>query len=130
MARWKRARRASRRKTASRRRRGRARSRAASSLMTKTQIAGHLAGKFEITKKQSVLILEELATLAAKQAKSGFVFSGVGKLAPVRTSKSATRQPLHVVRPASAAKIRRSLGISGSVTRSARMALEKADIPS
>jgi DNA-binding protein HU-beta len=36
-----------------------------SKMMTKSQIAGHFADKFEITKKQSVEILEELAMLAA-----------------------------------------------------------------
>src|SRR5262249_53936143 len=56
---------------------------AKSKMMTKSQIAGHLANKFEITKKQSTQILEELATLAAKQAKTGFVFPGVGKLVVV-----------------------------------------------
>ena len=49
-------------------------------MMTKTQVAGHIATKFEISKKQSTQILEELATLAAKQAKNGFVVPGVGKL--------------------------------------------------
>ena len=62
-------------------------------MMTKTQIAGHIADKFEITKKQSALILEELATLAAKQAKTGFVFPGVGKLVVVNRKARLGRNP-------------------------------------
>jgi DNA-binding protein HU-beta len=62
-------------------------------MMTKSQIAGHLANKFELTKKQSVLILEELATLAARQAKNGFVFPGVGKLVVVRRKARMGRNP-------------------------------------
>jgi len=62
-------------------------------MMTKSQIAGHIAGKFEITKKQSVEILEELATLAAKQAKNGFVFPGVGKLVVVKRKARMGRNP-------------------------------------
>ena len=62
-------------------------------MMTKSQIAGHLADKFEITKKQSVQILEELATLAARQAKNGFVFPGVGKLVVVKRKARMGRNP-------------------------------------
>ena len=62
-------------------------------MMTKTQIAGHIASKFEITKKQSTEILMELATLAAKQAKNGFVFPGVGKLVIVNRKARQGRNP-------------------------------------
>ena len=62
-------------------------------MMTKSQIAGHIADKFEITKKQSVEILEELATLAAKQARNGFVFPGVGKLVVVKRKARMGRNP-------------------------------------
>jgi len=62
-------------------------------MMTKTQIAGHIATKFEITKKQSTEILAELATLAAKQAKNGFVFPGVGKLVIVNRKARQGRNP-------------------------------------
>ncbi len=66
---------------------------AKSKIMTKSQVAAHLADKFEITKKQSTMILEELATLAAKQAKSGFVFPGVGKLVVVNRKARMGRNP-------------------------------------
>lgn len=62
-------------------------------MMTKTQVAGHLATKFEISKKQSTQILEELAALAAKQAKNGFVFPGVGKLVIVNRKARMGRNP-------------------------------------
>jgi DNA-binding protein HU-beta len=62
-------------------------------MMTKTQVAGHIAAKFEISKKQSAQILEELATLAAKQAKNGFVFPGVGKLVVVNRKARMGRNP-------------------------------------
>jgi DNA-binding protein HU-beta len=62
-------------------------------MMTKTQIAGHLSTKFEITKKQGTAILEELAQLAAKQARNGFVFPGVGKLVVVNRKARMGRNP-------------------------------------
>lgn len=62
-------------------------------MMTKTQIAGHIANKFELSKKQSTEILVELATLAAKQAKNGFVFPGVGKLVVVNRKARMGRNP-------------------------------------
>ena len=62
-------------------------------MMTKSQIAGYIANKFELTKKQSTMILEELATLAAKQAKNGFVFPGVGKLVVVKRKARMGRNP-------------------------------------
>ena len=62
-------------------------------MMTKTQVAGHIATKFEISKKQSTQILEELATLAAKQAKNGFVFPGVDKLVVVNRKARLGRNP-------------------------------------
>ena len=62
-------------------------------MMTKTQVAGHIATKFEISKKQSTEILAELATLAAKQAKNGFVFPGVGKLVIVNRKARMGRNP-------------------------------------
>jgi len=62
-------------------------------MMTKTQIAGHIATKFELSKKQSTEILMELAMLAGKQAKNGFVFPGVGKLVVVNCKARMGRNP-------------------------------------
>ena len=62
-------------------------------MMTKTQVAAHLATKFEVTKKTGTAILEELALLASKQAKNGFVFPGVGKLVVVNRKARMGRNP-------------------------------------
>ena len=62
-------------------------------MMTKSQIAGYLANKFDLKKKTSTAILEELATLAAKQARNGFVFPGVGKLVVVNRKARIGRNP-------------------------------------
>ena len=62
-------------------------------MMTKSQIAGYIANKFELTKKQGTMILEELANLAAKEAKKGFVFPGVGKLVVVNRKARMGRNP-------------------------------------
>ena len=62
-------------------------------MMTKSQIAAHLANKFEMSKKSGTAILEELANLAAKQAKNGFVFPGVGKLVVVNRKARMGRNP-------------------------------------
>ena len=62
-------------------------------MMTKSQVAGYIAGKFGLTKKQGTQILEELANLAAKQARNGFVFPGVGKLVVVKRKARMGRNP-------------------------------------
>src|SRR5262245_15854106 len=62
-------------------------------MMTKSELAGTLGNKCGPTKKQSAMILEELATLAARQAKNGFVFPGVGKLVVVRRKARMGRNP-------------------------------------
>jgi DNA-binding protein HU-beta len=48
--------------------------------LSKSQIASALAEKIGITKKQSVQYLEELASLAYKNAKNTFTLPGLGKL--------------------------------------------------
>jgi DNA-binding protein HU-beta len=65
----------------------------ANKAMTKAQIAGYIADKFELTKKQSAAILEELANLAAKEARRGFTFPGVGKLVVVKRKARMGRNP-------------------------------------
>ena len=62
-------------------------------MMTKTQVGAHIANKFELTKKTGTAILEELASLASKQAKNGFVFPGVGKLVVVKRKARMGRSP-------------------------------------
>ena len=48
--------------------------------MTKSQIADHLAGKAGVTKKTATEMLDNLATLAYKEAKNSFTMPGIGKL--------------------------------------------------
>ncbi|HET7224265.1 MAG TPA: HU family DNA-binding protein [Candidatus Eisenbacteria bacterium] len=61
--------------------------------MTKSQVAAYIAEKFDLTKRQGTEILEELAKLAAKEAKRGFVFPGVGKLVVVKRKARMGRNP-------------------------------------
>ena len=63
--------------------------------MTKTQVVQHLADKFELTKKDSKLILEELADLAVKQTKTvgEFTIPGVGKLVKQKRKARMGRNP-------------------------------------
>jgi DNA-binding protein HU-beta len=48
--------------------------------LSKSQITSTLAEKVGITKKQSAQFLDELATLAYKNAKNTFTLPGLGKL--------------------------------------------------
>ncbi len=61
--------------------------------LTKSQVSAHLAEKVEITKKQAVAVLEELAALAYKNAKNTFTFPGVGKLVLVHRKARVGRNP-------------------------------------
>ena len=63
--------------------------------MTKSQIADHLANKAGITKKSAVQILDEIASLAYKEAKSKkeFTLPGLGKLVLVNRKARKGRNP-------------------------------------
>lgn len=61
--------------------------------MTKSQIADHLAGKAGITKKAAAELLEDLATLAYKEAKNAFVLPGIGKLVLANRKARMGRNP-------------------------------------
>ncbi|MCU0772294.1 MAG: HU family DNA-binding protein [Verrucomicrobia bacterium] len=61
--------------------------------LSKSQIAATLAEKVEITKKQSVQFLDELAALAYKQAKNSFTVPGLGKLVLVNRKARQGRNP-------------------------------------
>jgi DNA-binding protein HU-beta len=61
--------------------------------LSKSQIATELAEKVEITKKQSVQFLDELAALAYKQAKNSFTVPGLGKLVLVNRKARQGRNP-------------------------------------
>jgi DNA-binding protein HU-beta len=50
--------------------------------LTKSQVASHFAGKFELSKKTATAIIEEVAALAIAETKKSGVFTlpGIGKL--------------------------------------------------
>ena len=61
--------------------------------MTKSQIADFIAKKADIKKKLAVQILEDLATLAYKEAKNSFTLPGLGKLVLVNRKARMGRNP-------------------------------------
>ena len=61
--------------------------------LTKSQIAATLAEKVEISKKQAAQFLDELATLAYKNAKNTFTVPGLGKLVLVNRKARQGRNP-------------------------------------
>jgi DNA-binding protein HU-beta len=61
--------------------------------MSKSQIAAHLASKFELKKKTAVSILEEMAGLAYREATNSFTLPGIGKLVLVERKARIGRNP-------------------------------------
>jgi len=61
--------------------------------MTKGQITSHFAEKFSMKKPQVAEILDELASLAAREAKNGFTIPGIGKLVVVNRKARMGRNP-------------------------------------
>jgi DNA-binding protein HU-beta len=61
--------------------------------MSKSQVAAHLASKFELKKKTAVGILEELAELSYREAKNSFTLPGIGKLVLVNRKARLGRNP-------------------------------------
>jgi DNA-binding protein HU-beta len=62
-------------------------------MITKSQLVGRLAEKAKITKGSAAAILDEIASLAAKEAKNGFVIPGVGKVVLVNRKARMGRNP-------------------------------------
>lgn len=61
--------------------------------MTKSQLAEYVAGKAGITKKGAVQLLDDLATLAYKEAKNTFTLPGIGKLVLANRKARIGRNP-------------------------------------
>jgi DNA-binding protein HU-beta len=61
--------------------------------LTKSQIAASVAENVGITKKQAVLAVETLVTLAYKNAKNSFTIPGLGKLVLVNRKARMGRNP-------------------------------------
>ncbi len=66
---------------------------AKSKKMSKSAIAGELAERVDVTKKQASLFLEELADLAYSEAKNSFTLPGLGKLVLVHRKARMGRNP-------------------------------------
>ncbi len=66
---------------------------AAAKPMTKAQIIDHLAKKTGTTKKLAGQFMEELVTLAYKEAKKSFTLPGLGKLVVVSRKRRTGRNP-------------------------------------
>ena len=64
-----------------------------SKALTKSQIAGAIAEKAEISKKQATAILEIIAALAYNNAKNSFTLPGLGKLVLVNRNARQGRNP-------------------------------------
>jgi DNA-binding protein HU-beta len=61
--------------------------------MTKSQITEHMAGKSGVTKKAAGQFLEDLASLAYKEAKNTFTLPGLGKLVLMNRKARMGRNP-------------------------------------
>jgi len=61
--------------------------------MTKSQTIAALAEKTGLSKSQVSQFLEEMATLAYREARNGFVLPGIGKLVLVQRKARLGRNP-------------------------------------
>ncbi len=61
--------------------------------MTKTQLVARIAEKANITKKLAADILEDIASIAYKEAKNKFTLPGLGKLVLVQRKARMGRNP-------------------------------------
>lgn len=61
--------------------------------MTKNQMITKLANDTKILKKDIVRVLEDLTSLALKEAKNGFTIPGLGKLVVVNRKARMGRNP-------------------------------------
>ncbi|MBW8057020.1 MAG: HU family DNA-binding protein [candidate division NC10 bacterium] len=61
--------------------------------ITKAQLVARLADSAEVTKSTMAAILDELASLAAKEAKNGFTVPGIGKVVLVNRKARMGRNP-------------------------------------
>ena len=61
--------------------------------LSKSQLAAAIAEKAEISKKQAVEILENIAALAYKHAKDTFTLPGIGKLVLKNRAARMGRNP-------------------------------------
>lgn len=61
--------------------------------MSKSAIIAHFANKFDMKKKETATLFEELSKLAYKEAKNSFTIPGIGKLVLVNRKARLGRNP-------------------------------------
>jgi DNA-binding protein HU-beta len=61
--------------------------------LTKSQVIGAIADKCDLPKKQVNNVIEQLVTLAYKEAKNSFTLPGLGKLVLVNRKARMGRNP-------------------------------------
>ena len=61
--------------------------------MTKSATLAHIAEKTNLSKKQIVEVMDNLLSLATKEAKNGFVLPGFGKLVLANRKARVGRNP-------------------------------------
>ena len=61
--------------------------------MTKSALVKHFSDKFSLTRKDTGEIFNELARLAAKEAKKGFTIPGIGKVVVSKRKARKGRNP-------------------------------------
>jgi DNA-binding protein HU-beta len=61
--------------------------------MSKGELAAHFATKFDLTRAQAKALFDELAMVAAKEARHGFTLPGLGKLVMVKRKARMGRNP-------------------------------------
>ncbi|OGK78266.1 MAG: DNA-binding protein [Candidatus Rokubacteria bacterium GWC2_70_16] len=61
--------------------------------MTKSAIVAHLAQKTSLSKKQVIDVMDQLATLATKEAKNVFIVPGFGRLVLANRKARMGRNP-------------------------------------
>lgn len=62
-------------------------------MMTKSQVISYLSQKTKMAKTQAGAFLDELYSLAAREAKNGFVIPGIGKLVLAHRKARMGRNP-------------------------------------
>ncbi len=62
--------------------------------MTKAQLVDRLCKRTKITKQSASKVLDELASMAAKEAKNGFTLPGIGKVVVTSRKARMGRNPM------------------------------------
>ena len=88
-------------------------------MMTKSQIADHMAQKSGLTKKAAVQMMDDFAALAYREAKNVFVVPGIGKLVLANRKARMGRNPA----TGEAIKIKAKTGLKFRIAKAAKDAV-------